>query len=82
MTFINHNSFLIIGLFLLIIAVIALRQSGWETRSWLILGGLTVLLATGYFSLRPAPATSETGEQIWAQVGQGTPVLLQLQSEN
>jgi hypothetical protein len=82
MTFINHNSFVIVALFLLGTAVIALRQRGWETRSWLILGGLAAVLVTGYFSLRPSPATSETVEQIWAQVGQGTPVLLELQSEN
>lgn len=82
MIFFNHNSFVIVALFLLGTAVIALRQRGWETRSWLILGGLTAVLVTGYFSLRPSPATSETVEQIWAQVGQDTPVLLQLQSEN
>ena len=82
MTFINHNSFVIIGLFLLGVAVIVLRQRGWEMRSWLILGGLTALFVVGYFSLRPSPATSETAEEIWAQVGQGTPVLLELQSEN
>ena len=82
MTFFNHNSFVIIALFLLIIAAIFLVQRGWEARSWLVLGGLTALLIAGYFSLRPSPASSETLEELWAQVGQGTPVLLQLQSEN
>jgi len=82
MTFINHNSFVIIALFILLIVVIALRRRGWEMRSWLILGGLTTLLLAGYFSLRPSPATSEAAEEIWVQVGQGTPVLLELQSQN
>ena len=82
MTFFNHNSFVIIALFLLLIAVIALRRRGWEMRSWLILGGLTALLVAGYFSLRPSSATNEAAEEIWAQVGQGTPVLLELQSQN
>ena len=82
MTLINHNSFLFIILFILVVTVIVLRQRGWEKRSWLVLGGLAIVLAAGYFSLRPSPASSETLEELWAQVGQGTPVLLQLQSEN
>jgi len=82
MTLINHNSFLMIVLFILAITIIVLRQRGWEMRSWLILGGLTIVLATGYFSLRPSPAASEEAEEVWAQVGQGVPVLLELQSQN
>jgi hypothetical protein len=82
MLFLNHNSFVILALFIWVVALFALRQRGWKKSSWLILGGLTAVLAVGYFALRPAQATSDQAAEIRAQIGQGTPVLLEFQSKN
>lgn len=82
MLFLNHNSFVILALFIWVVALFVLRQRGWKMSSWLILGGLTAVLAVGYFALRPAQATSDQAAEIRAQIGQGTPVLLEFQSKN
>jgi hypothetical protein len=82
MAFFNHNSFVILALLIWVVAVIALRQRGWKRSSWLIVGSLTTLLLAGYFALRPAEAASDQAAEIRAQIGQGMPVLLELQSQN
>ncbi len=82
MLFLNHNSFVILSLFIWVVALIALRQRGWKKGSWLVMVGLTAVLAVGYFALRPTQATSDQAEEIRAQIGQGTPVLLEFQSKN
>jgi cell division protein FtsW (lipid II flippase) len=82
MSFVNQNSFILLGLFIWVVALAALRQRGWEKRSWLILGVLTAVLIGSYFFLRPAQATRDQAAEIRARIGQGKPVLLMFQSEN
>ena len=82
MEFFNHNSFVIIILFIWVMALLAVRKSGWGRRGWLILGGLTVLLAAGYLAFRPAGVANDQAVEIRAQIGQGLPVLLEFRSQN
>ncbi len=82
MIFVNHNSFIILSVFFWVVTVFALRQRGWTKQSWVILGGVTALLAVGYSAFRPASATSDQALEIRARIGQGTPVLLEMQSQN
>lgn len=82
MFFFNHNSFVILSLFIWLVTVVALRQRGWPQPSWMILAGLAVVLAAAYFLFRPASATSTEAAEIRAKIGQGMPVLLEFQSQN
>ena len=65
-----------------VIAAAALLCGGIDRRSLLTLGGVTVLLATGFFALRLAPAADETADEIKIQIGAGKPVLLEFRSQN
>jgi len=82
MLFFNHNSFVLLGIFIWSVVLMALRQRGWQPISWLVLVAVTVILVISYFSLRPSAASSDPPEEIRSQIGQGMPVLLEFQSQN
>ena len=82
MFFFNYNSFLLLLLLAWVIALAAVTRARSGRRGWLVFGGITLLLAAGYFALRPAESTSEQAEGIRSQIGQGSPVLLEFQSQN
>lgn len=78
----NHNSFAIFGLVVFVAAAVILLRRGREPRQLLILGGIGAALLLVYFGIRPAEATSGEVSEIQAQIGDGTPVLLEFQSQN
>ena len=80
--FFNHNSFLLLAVLIWVIAAVVLLSGGVNMQSLLILGGVTVLLAAGFFALRPASAPNQAAAEIQAQIGAGKPVLLEFRSQN
>ncbi len=81
-SFFNHNSFLLLAVFIWVIAAAALLRGGADLRSLLILGGVTVLLAAGFYALRPKAAPKQAAAEIKSQIGAGKPVLLEFRSQN
>lgn len=81
-SFFNHNSFLLLAVFIWVIAAAALLRGGINPRSLLILGGVTVLLAAGFFALRPKAVPNQAAVEIQSRIGAGKPVLLEFRSQN
>lgn len=81
-SFFNHNSFLLLAVFVWVIAASVLLRGGITPRALLILGGVTVLLAAGFFALRPKPAANQAASEIKSRIGAGKPVLLEFRSQN
>lgn len=81
-SFFNHNSFLLLAVFAWVIAASALLRGGVTPRSLLILAGVTVLLALGFFALRPKPTANLAVAEIKSKIGAGKPILLEFRSQN
>lgn len=75
---INQNSFLITAAAATVILAAVLFRDGIRTSDLIALGALAAGLALAYFLLRPGPAA--TSESAQAEIGRGTPVLLEFQS--
>lgn len=80
--FINHNSFAILAAILWITAAGIIIRKMPNQRGWLVLAITSVLILTGFFALRPAPSGDGEAAEINAQIGTGTPVLLEVRSPN
>jgi hypothetical protein len=80
--FVNYNSFLLLVVILWIIAAGVLLRKQRGQRQLLQLGALTVVLAAGFFLLRPAPTADDPAAEYKARIGAGTPVLLEFRSQN
>ena len=81
MKVINQYSFIIVGAVVLIGAGVLLlhRRPGWP--QWLIFGTLVVGVVAAWIVVHPrATAQVLDAAQVQASIGQGTPVLLELQS--
>ena len=78
--FLNHNSFVLLLLIIWGAAAMRFFRQGVDLRGGLLMAGLTLLLALAYAFFRPDQATSAQADSIRAQIGQGTPVLLEFQS--
>ncbi len=81
-SFFNHNSFLLLVMFIWVIAAAALLRGGVNVQSLLILGGVTVVLAVVFFALRPKAMPKQASAGIKSQIGAGKPVLLEFRSQN
>lgn len=79
---INQYSYIIIGLFLLLVMgiLLAWRRKGFHLREAGLLFALGLVLLFGWFVLQPESAAPVTADQIRAQIGNGKPVLLEFQS--
>lgn len=80
--FINYNSFLISVILILLGVAVAILRRGRQPKQLAILGGVAVVVLLVYLGLRPNAATSDEAAELQAQIGQGTPVLLEFQSQN
>ena len=76
----NQYSFAIISAIFLITSAILILRRGFSVQKILLLGLLAIALLAGWSFLRPQPGTDASREQILSQVGQGTPVLIEMQS--
>jgi hypothetical protein len=79
---INQNSFLLLIVFVWVIAVVVLLRKGWDRRSLVLLGGITVALTGVFFIVRPASVDNDPAADLRAQIGVGKPVLLEFRSQN
>jgi len=81
MKFINQHSFFIFtGLVLLTAALIVFRTGITTLRLFLLLG-LLLVMAMLYLVLNPGSSSSREVGQIQSRIGNGTPVLLEFQSQ-
>ena len=79
-TFINQHSFAIGAILILGICAVIMLRDGPKRRDLLILALLTISLVTIWHALRPTAHPETNAEQVRAQIGAGTPILLEFQS--
>jgi thiol-disulfide isomerase/thioredoxin len=79
MQFINQNSFLILGIFLIVVLVLWRLREGFRTQDWVAIGALVAgfVLAFGIFRPTSQPGSVSRFED---NLGQGSPLLLTFQS--
>jgi hypothetical protein len=80
MQLINHYSMVISFVFILGLTAFFMLRDGAQTRDYYILTALSAMLFAAWIVLRPAADTAETKSQFESVLGQGQPVLLELQS--
>lgn len=77
----NQYSFLVLALLLVGLAVYALSKRGFRWPDWFILFALVGLLAGAWWVLHPTASQTADAEAVRRQIGGGTPVLLEFQSQ-
>jgi hypothetical protein len=77
---INQYSFLLAGVAALALLAALLFRDGIKSGDFLALGALTLGIALAYGLLRPGQGTANASDTIRAEIGKGTPVLLEFQS--
>ena len=80
MALINQYSFLWGALILLIVVAVLLLRDGPKRTDFLILGIILVALGGLWLVVRPRATQLTNAAQVQAQIGAGTPVLLEFQS--
>ena len=80
--FINYNSFLIMAVFLEVLAIWYFFRQGinWGTGGRLIV--VTALITISFLSIRPNESKVTSPEGLYGYIGQGKPVLLEFKSPN
>jgi hypothetical protein len=77
---INQQSFIIGAILFLGLCAFVLLRDGPKRRDFFLLAGLALGLAAIWFAVRPTASPEANSEQVRAQIGAGTPVLLEFQS--
>ena len=77
---INHNSALIVAVLVWGAAAVYFRRGGFARQDFLKLVVVTILIVSVYLGVRPGAGSENNALAIQAQIGQGTPVLFELQS--
>lgn len=80
MQLINHNSLLLLGIFVFAALAYALLHRGIQRGRLLVLGGVLVVMLAAWYALRPPATPIKDASNIRARIGMGAPVLLELQS--
>ena len=80
MQIINQYSLVIFGLVGLAAVALVLLRSGKGRGRMAVLAVLALALLAGWVTVRPTATPAAAVSQVRAQIGQGTPVLLELQS--
>ena len=80
MEIINQYSMVWSGVIILGAAAFFILRKGYKPASGLKLIGIAVVLVVGWLILRPQQASTTELTQFNAELGQGTSVLLELQS--
>jgi hypothetical protein len=80
MTWINHNSALLLGAAILAGVAFYLLRDGIKARDLLLLTGLAAALLLLWLAVRPRQTSLEQGKTLLSQIGAGVPVLLEIQS--
>ncbi|MDH5506191.1 MAG: hypothetical protein OEZ02_03095 [Anaerolineae bacterium] len=77
---INQNSFLIAIVIVFIVALTTVSRRGFSPQSMGLLAAIAAVLAGVFFSFRASPGTQESTTAVQTHIGQGTPVLIEVQS--
>jgi apolipoprotein N-acyltransferase len=80
MQIINQYSLIIVGLIGLIAMALVLMRSGKRRGRMAVLAAIALALLAGWVAVRPTATPAAAVSQVRAQIGQGLPVLLELQS--
>ena len=80
MQIINQYSLIIVGLIGLITVALVLMRSGKRRGRMAVLAAIALALLAGWVAVRPTATPAAAVSQVRAQIGQGLPVLLELQS--
>jgi hypothetical protein len=80
MQIINQYSLIIFGLAGLIAVALVLTRSGKGRGRFAVLAVVALALLVGWAAVRPTATPAAAVSEVRAQIGQGLPVLLELQS--
>ena len=80
MQIINQYSLIIFGLVGLIVVALVLMRSGTGRGRLALLAVVALALLAGWAAVRPTATPAAAVSEVRAQIGQGLPVLLELQS--
>ena len=80
MTFFNQHSFTLSALALIIIMSVLLFRDGVQPNDFIALGALILGFAVAFILFRPGESTLNEADEVVSAIGQGTPVLLEFQS--
>lgn len=80
MSFINQYSLALTALLVLAICAVFLLRDGYQRRDGFVLAGLALLLGALWWGIRPQATPITDPDKLQAQIGTGTPVLLEFQS--
>ena len=80
MQIINQYSLIIFGLAGLTAVALVLMRSGKRRGRMAVLAAIALALLAGWVAVRPTATPAAAVGQVHAQIGQGLPVLLELQS--
>jgi len=80
MQIINQYSLIIFGLVGLLVAALVLMRFGKGRGRVAVLAAVALVLLAGWLVVRPTATPAAAVNQVRAQIGQGLPVLLELQS--
>ncbi len=80
MLFLNQYSFLLLAGVCVLAMALVLQRRGLHAYELFALASLVVGFALAYWLLHPAPGSASDPGQLAAEIGSGTPVLLEYQS--
>ena len=80
MQIINQYSIIVFGLTGLIAVSLVLMRSGKRRGRMAVLAIVALALLAGWLAVRPTATPAAAVSQVLSQIGQGLPVLLELQS--
>lgn len=76
----NQYSYLFVALIVLVVVAFVLPRVLAPRSAWVLLLGMAVGLGAVWFLVRPDRGSLASADDIRAQIGAGTPVLLEFQS--
>lgn len=80
MAFFNQHSFTLSALVLIIILSVLLFRDGVQPNDFIALGALILGFTAAFMLFRPGESTFDEADELVAVIGQGTPILLEFQS--
>lgn len=79
MQFINQNSFIILGLFLITVLVVWRLREGFRSQDWVAIAALVAGFTLAFGIFRPT-SQPDSVDRFEDNLGQGSPLLLSIQS--
>lgn len=80
MPLVNHYSFALICFVIFIVVALTVLRRGFQVRNLIFIGLTAISLLAAWFALRPQAGMKASQNEITSLIGQGIPVLLEIQS--